>query len=58
MKNKCSLIDKCLFIGIFIGLLALTGGSLHAQGKNGLRVGLSLDPDQVYLGVGAPELTL
>ncbi len=50
MKNKSSFIDKCLFIGIVIGLLSLTASSLHAQGGNGLRVGLSLDPDQVYLG--------
>ncbi len=50
MKNKSSFIHKCLFLCIVIGLLSLTASSLHAQGGNGLRVGLSLDPDQVYLG--------
>ena len=50
MKNKKSLIDRCLSTGAVIGLFCLTAGSLQAQGGTGLRVGLSIDPDQVYLG--------
>ena len=50
MKNKTSLLGRFLLTWLVIGFFSITASSLYAQGGAGVRVGLSIDPDQFYFG--------
>ena len=50
MRNKTSLLGRFLLAWLVIGLFSITASSLYAQGGAGVRVGLSIDPDQFYFG--------
>ncbi len=50
MRNKTSLLGRFLLTWLVIGFFSITASSLYAQGGVGVRVGLSIDPDQFYFG--------
>ncbi len=50
MRNRTSLLGRFLLTGLVIGFVSIIAGSLYAQGGAGVRVGLSIDPDQFYFG--------
>ncbi len=50
MRNKTSLLGRFLLTWLVIGFVSITASSLSAQGGAGVRVGLSIDPDQFYFG--------
>jgi len=50
MRNKTSLLGRFLLTWLVIGFFPITASSLYAQGDAGVRVGLSIDPDQFYFG--------
>jgi len=50
MRNKTSLLGRFLLTWLVIGFFSITASSLYAQGGAGVRVGLSIDPDQFYFG--------
>ena len=50
MRNKTSLLGRFLLAWLVIGLFSITASSLYAKGGVGVRLGLSIDPDQFYFG--------
>ncbi len=50
MRNKTSLLGRFLLTWLVIGFFSITASSLYAQGGIGVRVGVSIDPDQFYFG--------
>ncbi|MCH7804341.1 MAG: hypothetical protein IH937_09685 [Acidobacteria bacterium] len=50
MRNKTSLLGRFLLTLLAIGFFFITASSLCAQGGAGVRVGLSIDPEQFYFG--------
>jgi len=50
MRNKTSLLGRFLLTWLVIGFFSITASSLYAQGGAGVRVGLSIDPEQFYFG--------
>ncbi len=50
MRNKTSLLGRFLLTWLVIGLFSITASSLCGQGGAGVRVGLSIDPEQFYFG--------
>ena len=50
MTNRKNLLSKISLTLIIFGLLFASSSPLLAQGGTGLRVGVSIDPDQIYFG--------
>ena len=50
MANKKNLLSQFSFILIVFGFLLATSSPLLAQGGTGVRMGVSIDPDQIYFG--------
>ncbi len=50
MTNKKNILGKLSLTLIIFGFLFAGSGSLLAQGGTGVRMGVSIDPDQIYFG--------
>ena len=50
MTNRKNLLNKFSLTLIILGFLFASASPLLAQGGTGLRMGVSIDPDQIYFG--------
>ncbi len=50
MTNRKNLLSKYSLTLIIFGLLFASSSPLLAQGGTGVRIGVSIDPDQIYFG--------
>ncbi|MFB3068164.1 MAG: hypothetical protein ACE1ZI_02740 [Acidobacteriota bacterium] len=50
MTNRETILNKFSLTFIILGILFASSSPLLAQGGTGVRIGVSIDPDQIYFG--------
>lgn len=50
MTNKKNILSTLAFTLLILGFLFISSSPLLAQGGTGVRMGVSIDPDQIYFG--------
>ena len=50
MTNRETILNKFSLTFLILGILFASSSPLLAQGGTGLRMGVSIDPDQIYFG--------